>query len=129
MNFLRYPLLIIGLIVISFPCCTKDKSPECGLNPPEWLHGNWVDGNGLVEWSITSDNLTKTSLSIGQDFCEEVTGPTNDCDCKEWIEEVKTEAKYRIRLETDLGVSFEQADFDKISDDSFSENNIVFTRQ
>ena len=129
MNFLRYPLLLVGLIVITLPYCTKDKSPECGLNPPEWLHGNWADGNELVEWNITHDNLQKTSLSIGQDFCEEVTGPTNDCDCKEWIEEVNTGIKYRIRLDTDLGVSFEQADFDKISDDSFTENNIVFTRQ
>jgi len=129
MKFFRYPLFLIGLIVISLPSCTKDKSPECGLNPPGWLYGNWADGNGLVEWSITNDNLTKTSLSIGQDFCEEVTGPTNDCDCKQWIEEVKTETQYRIRLDTDLGVSFEQADFDKISDDSFTENNIVFTRQ
>jgi hypothetical protein len=119
----------MGLIVIILPCCTKDKSPECGLNPPEWLHGIWADGNGLVEWNITNDNLTKTSLSIGQDFCEEVTGPTNDCDCKQWIEEAKTETQYRIRLDTDLGVSFEQADFDKVSDDSFTENNIVFTRQ
>lgn len=129
MNFLRYPLVILGLIVISFPGCTKDKSSACGLNPPDWLQGSWEDGNGLVEWRITHDNLEKTTLSIGQDFCEEVTGPTNDCDCKEWVEEVKTNTQYRIRLETNLGVSFEQADFDKISDDSFTENNIVFTRQ
>jgi len=129
MKNLNFPLVLLGLILITFPGCTKDKSPECGLNPPEWLRGVWVDGNGLVEWSITNDNLNKTSLSIGQDFCEEVTGPTNDCDCKQWVEEVKTETQYRIRLETDLGVSFEQADFDKISDDSFIENNIVFTRQ
>jgi hypothetical protein len=114
------------LLVLS---CSKDNGSECGLNPPDWLQGNWVDDNGLVEWYITNDNLIKTSLTIGQDFCEEVTGPTNGCDCKEWIEEVKTETQYRIRLDTDLGVSFEQADFDKLSDDTFTENNIVFTRQ
>ena len=129
MKILYYPLLLIGLIVITLPCCSKDNSRKCGLNPPEWLHGNWEDGNGLVEWNITHDNLIKTSISIGQDFCEEVTGSTNDCNCKEWIEEVNSGTKYRIRLDTDLGVSFEQADFDKISDDSFTENNIIFTRQ
>ena len=129
MKILYYPLVLLGLILITFPGCSKDKSPHCGLNPPGWLHGVWEDGNGLVEWSITNDNLIKTSLSIGQDFCEEVTGPTNGCDCKQWIEEVKTETQYRIRLDTDLGVSFEQADFNKVSDNSFIENNITFTRK
>jgi hypothetical protein len=128
MKILRYPLILVGLIFIAIPSCTKDKSPECGLNPPEWLHGNWSDEYGLVEWSITHDNLIKTSLSVGQDFCEEITGPTNDCDCKQWIEEVKTETQYRLRLDTDLGPSFEQADFVFISGNSMSEGSLVFTR-
>lgn len=118
-----------AMLMLLLLSCSKDNSSECSLNPPEWLHGNWEDGNGLVEWSITDDNLFRTSLTVGFDFCEEVTGPTNDCDCKEWIEEIKTDDRYRIRLDTDLGVSFEQADFNKISNDSFTENNIVFTRQ
>ncbi len=121
--------LATALTLITVPCCSKDKKPECGLNPPAWLQGNWTDSNELVEWNITSQNVTKTSFTISLDFCEEITGPTNDCECKEWIEEIKTETRYRIRLETDLGVSFEQADFDKLSEGSFTENNIVFTRQ
>ena len=129
MKYLHYPLILLGLFIITLPGCTKDKSPEYGLYPPGWLQEVWVDGNDLVEWNITNNNLIKTSLSISQDYCEEVTGPTNNCDCKQWIEEAKTETKYRIRLDSDLGVSFEQADFNKIADDSFIENNIIFTRQ
>lgn len=126
MKLLFSAAVMLSLLLLS---CTKDKSPECGLNPPDWLKGIWFDDNGLVEWNITQGNLIKTSFGIGLDFCEEVTGPTNDCDCKEWIEEIKTDSRYRIRLETNIGVSFEQADFVYISENSISEDGFEFTRQ